>query len=310
MRLVLPTLQVIRVHLLSCFASPSCHLISHCTTKAGWRYHPPPYPSHCDSIRRTNCCSAEPYRQTPPTMCWPTFSPPSGSGMVVQVEERRQRYAGEPRNRRLRLVNERERASDEWRLVSPSRGSHRSGSGSEQWQHQPQHVDHVPHHPGQYDHGNTQTVWPQWHPQQPAHHQQQMGYPQQAQLPFPGPHHHQQHHPPIQVINEHEFVAEDDHHHHPHQPQVEMRAPMPQHLQAHHRGGGLARSQSRGHHGRHDRYRDSSSSSDEESYGGGRKRSGRVLVIEDDDSFDDLRPPVRRWRRRSSSHRSGSRRRR
>lgn len=233
-------------------------------------------------------------------MCWPTFSPPRGSGMLVQVQERRERYHGEPRNRRLLLVNERERASDEWRLVNPSRGSRPSGFESEQWQHQPQH------HPEQHDHGNTQTMWPSWHPHQPAH-QGQMGYAQQAQLPPPNPNHHQQHHPFVQVINDHGFVADDDHQHSQH----EMRAPMPHYLQAGHRGGGLARSHTRGHHGHHDRDGDSCPSSDEESFGRGRRRAGRVVLIEDDDdSFDDLRLPVRRWRRRSSSHRSNSRRRR
>ncbi len=107
-------------------------------------------------------------------MCWPFVEGPRIEG-GIEVLERRPKYPGEPRRKRLNFVASHSRGdSDEWELIRPassmgsSRGRYRHETVQRPW-NQPQHFPPLQHHP------------------QPLHHP-----PPPPALGFHGPGHQQQ----------------------------------------------------------------------------------------------------------------------
>ena len=241
-------------------------------------------------------------------MCWPRLE----GG--VEVYERRSKYPGEPRLKRLQFVNRHSRGdSDEWDLIRPisrlgsSRGSHRHEMMQSQWQQPPPYFPQNHHHP------------------QPIHHQ-----PPLQPLSFHGQGHQQrflepQHPhfrdvaPGVQAMDHFDGNYEDFNRprggggdHDPRFIEREPRVRIPQHLQiplgkAHHN-----RSHSRGRPPRREESVTTyaaDSYTDYSGHRGGRRKSrrrARSLYSDTEDTLVDHEWPLRHYpRNRSRSRRRG-----
>ena len=255
-------------------------------------------------------------------MCWPFIEGPRLEG-GIEVLERRAKYPGEPRRKRLNFVKSHSRSnSDEWDLVRPvsslgsARGGYRPEMYQRQWQ-QPQYLPPLQHQQQQYQPQQQQLHYP---PQQ----QHQYLQPQQG-LGFHGPDHHQQFlEPQHQQFHEvapgvQQLDWRDDNGPleefgrprggggdlSPRIIQREPRARMPHNYQSHHH---RHRSHSRGREPRRansvttysgDTYTDYSRSH----YGGGGS-GARSLYSESEDTVMDYERPLKHYpRKRSRSRR-------
>jgi len=254
----------------------------------------------------------------------------------LEVQERKPRYPGEPKHKRLAFVKDRgSRSSDYWDVV-PYRGSNRS-STQEMWQqphHEPQpHFGQQP----QYGQPPMNGQEPQYGQppmygqgsifgQQPQHgHQQQHGHqpfhqpqapagaipPPLAPLPSPGfqqrieggPGHD---HGIVQMRGAGAGAGPHDHDRHGRGDQIQYieegpRARMPRHLR-HDTGRG------RSSHRNHRRRGESvfSYDDDDDSFGSGQRlfrRPRSVMTADSDDSFMTVSGPQRLSGRRDSRYR-------
>ena len=246
-------------------------------------------------------------------MCWPFVSGPRLEG-GVEVLERRSRYPGEPRLKRLQFVSRYSRDDpDEWDLVRSAsrqgswRGSYRPEMTQPQWQPQPQYFPQMQHYP------------------QPIHHQpplQPLGFHGQGhQQRFLEPQHQQFHDvaPGIQALEPYNGGHEEFNRprggggdYMPRVIEREPRARMPQHLQiplgkahrnrSHSRGRQPCRAESVTTY-------TADSYTDYSSHHGGRKKSrrrARSLYSDTEDTLVDLEWPLRHYpRKRSRSRRKG-----
>ncbi|MCJ1257126.1 hypothetical protein MMC24_004951 [Lignoscripta atroalba] len=250
-------------------------------------------------------------------MCFPSLE----GG--IDVEERRQRYPGEPRRKRLNFVRDRNpRYSDEWALARssiPRRLQHQEQDTVEiprEWVQQHQEIE--AHQRQQMLEQLRHQQWQQQQQQQQQSHLQHQLYAQQHQQqipppppPPPGPHHHlgyheqpqgrienRGHHPDIVPLSGPHHGPDNDHGHYNHghaDAHYAEIAPRVARMPSSMRWGpskGRPRSSRRESQYSYD--------DDDDSYRSEKRRGRRgksVIDYDSDDSFEHLRyksPPARK----------------
>ncbi|MCJ1424618.1 hypothetical protein MMC29_002506 [Sticta canariensis] len=226
-------------------------------------------------------------------MCFPTIEG------AIEVEERRPRYANEPRRKRLNFVKDRgTRLSDEWVLTSPSTAERFRQYNTREPHQWPQQF----RQPQQFNQQLPQRMLP-------------LGYPEHRPLP------HSIHNNGVEPVEEYnpgnQMHPQPIGPHHNNIPEIEPRYPefqprsqLPPHLQANPAGRGDSRGRSRPRsRQRQDRSVYSDDTRDDSRDRGRRRRSRRTQSRRprspsSADSYDSFNLPARQHRRPRSRPRA------